>query len=564
VNELALIQLDKLAALRELQRRKNELNLGMVAYFDDPVGFARDCIDWRDKTLAPYQAEILELLRDMRRASFRSMRGAGKSATAAIAVLWFAVTREAAKINWKIVTTAGAWRQLIHFLWPEIHKWASRLRWDKVRDGRRFTRNELQRITLRMEHGEAMAASCSNSGLIEGAHADELLFVFDEAKLIPPSTFDSAEGAMNTGNCYALCLSTPGDPAGRFYEIQSRQKGYEDWGVKAVKLEEVLDFGQVNADWVDQRRRQWGPNSALFHNHVMGEFFAADEDSTIPLRWAELAVDRWEQWVAAGSPIMPGRRVVSCDVARYGTDKTGIMVRQGTMIERMEQHSQQDTMTTTGYVKAYSDYPHSVAVIDVIGIGSGVVDRLREQKQPTIAFNASAKAVWADGRKMRDKTGEFTFVNMRAASWWGLRESWDPSTFPGCSCKDGDPADRNCFRCTGALGVPGPAMDGHVQLMGDLTAPKWSITSAAAYQIESKKQIRERLGRSTDLGDTAVMAAWYSGAVGDGDPDGSAPDNVIDYAGEGEFDPSDRPPLRGWDAREDDQMVQDDFDRMYF
>src|SRR5690606_7250494 len=207
-----------------------------------------------------------------RRASFRSLRGAGKSCTAAITILWFAITREAAKANWKVVTTAGSWGQLIHYLWPEIHKWAGRIRWDKVRGGRKLNRQELQRITLRLEYGEAMACASQNSGLIEGAHADELLFVFDEAKLIPASTFDSAEGAMNTGNCYALMLSTPGEPSGRFYEIQSGDPRFKDWGIRAVKLHEVLDSGTVNREWVEARRLQWGEESALFQNHVLGEF----------------------------------------------------------------------------------------------------------------------------------------------------------------------------------------------------------------------------------------------------------------------------------------------------
>lgn len=531
---LERLRLEKLAQLRELQRRKAELDIGMAAYLHDPVGFARDCIDWRDKELAPYQAEVMQLLKDKGRAALRSMRGAGKSATAAITILWFAVTREAAKINWKIVTTAGAWRQLIHFLWPEIHKWASRLKWEMVREGRRFNRNELQRITLRLEHGEAMAAACTNAGLIEGAHADELLFVFDEAKLIPASTFDSAEGAMNTGNCYALCLSTPGDPAGRFYEICSRQAGYEDWAVKAVKLKEVLEFGQVNADWVKQRELQWGPNSALYHNHVLGEFYAADEDNVLPLRWVEAALERWEQWVAAGRPHLPGRRVVACDVARYGTDKTAIAIRQGSMITEIHQYAQQDTMTTTGYVKGFTSYPHSLAVIDVIGVGSGVVDRLREQGQQTIAFNAAARAEHGSGKKRKpltDKTGEFGFVNLRAAAWWNLREQWDPSAMPGCSCEDGDPSDHNCWRCTEALGIPAGG-DGAVALIGDLIAPKWSMTSGAKYQIESKDVIRERLGRSPDTGDAVVMAAWERGGVYEGpsDPEAEPSEGVYRWA----------------------------------
>lgn len=511
--ELQRLKLEKLRQLQALERRLSVINVGLKKYHDDPVGFARDCFNWHDRELAPYQADILELLKDFKRASFRSLRGAGKSCVAAIATLWFALTRDAAGEDWKIVSTAGAWNQLRSFLWPEIHKWAGRLKWDMVRDGRPFTRNELKMIGLKLEHGHATAAACTNAGLIEGAHADELMFVFDEAKLIPASTFDSAEGAMNTGNCYALMLSTPGEPAGRFYEIQTRQAGYEDWGVKVVTLEEVLAAGQINTDWVDQRRKQWGEGSALFHNHVLGEFYAADEDCVIPLRYAEAAMERWKQWDRAGRPGMNGRVVIACDVARYGTDKTCIAERQGWMIHTIEQFSHSDTMTTTGRIRAKLTAPSMMAVVDVIGIGAGVVDRLRELGRRVVAFNSSAKPMMGTHTLM-DGSGEFGFINLRAAAWWGLREELDPSAQPACDCPGGDPSDHNCWKCCESLGIPED-----IQLMGDLTAPHWKITSGSKIQIESKDDIRKRLGRSTDMGDTVVMAAWYRGGVSTSEDD---------------------------------------------
>ena len=46
------------------------------------------------------------------------------------------------------------------------------------------------------------------------------------------------------------------------------------------------------------------------------------------------------------------------------------------------------------------------------------------------------------------------------------------------------------------------------QLTGDLTAPHWKMTSAGRVQVESKEEIRKRLGRSTDAGDAVAMAFW--------------------------------------------------------
>ena len=43
-------------------------------------------------------------------------------------------------------------------------------------------------------------------------------------------------------------------------------------------------------------------------------------------------------------------------------------------------------------------------------------------------------------------------------------------------------------------------------LVGDLTAPRWKVTGGGKIQVESKDDIRARLGRSTDDGDAVVMA----------------------------------------------------------
>lgn len=107
------VKLQKLKRLKELQAEIAKLNVGVEAYYNDPVGFARDCINWGDRELTSYQADVLQHLQDHHRVAVRAPHGTGKSAMSAITVLWFAITREASGTDWKAVTTAGAWRQLI-------------------------------------------------------------------------------------------------------------------------------------------------------------------------------------------------------------------------------------------------------------------------------------------------------------------------------------------------------------------------------------------------------------------------------------------------------------------
>jgi hypothetical protein len=57
------------------------------------------------------------------RVAARGPHGLGKTTLASWVVIWFALTRDGD--DWKVITTASAWRQLEKFLWPEIHKWGA-------------------------------------------------------------------------------------------------------------------------------------------------------------------------------------------------------------------------------------------------------------------------------------------------------------------------------------------------------------------------------------------------------------------------------------------------------
>jgi hypothetical protein len=482
---------DLLAAVADTLEQSAEeytANLSETAarYYFDPVGFAEECIAWPPgRSLTDYQKDALGALPTKYRVAVRGPHGLGKTAMESIAIIWFALTRDAVGKDWKIVTTAGAWRQLERYLWPEIHKWARMLRWDKLGRPPLNERTELLTLNIKLKHGIAFAAASDNAELIEGAHADSVMYVFDESKAIAAATFDAAEGAFSgagegsANEAFALAMSTPGEPNGRFYDIHARRPGLDDWWPRHVTLAEAIAAGRVTQHWADQRKAQWGADSAVYHNRVLGEFHSSEEDGVIPLSWIEAANERWRAWDEAGRPEQEGLNVVGVDVARSGADKTCMAIRLGPVITELRHSSKEDTMATTGRVKGVlGAHEKMTAVVDVIGVGAGVVDRLREQRVQVIGFNAS------QGTKRRDASNELSFVNSRAAAWWNLREMLDPNSGHELALP---PDDR---------------------LTGDLTAPHWRVMSGGKIQVESKDDIKKRIGRSTDDGDAVVQAFW--------------------------------------------------------
>lgn len=444
-------------------------------YRNDPAKFVRNCILWGPgEGPTPYQEAFLQQMVKSKRGAIRGPHGLGKTALSSWIILWFALTRDGQ--DWKVVTTAGAWRQLVRFTWPEVHKWARRLRWDVIGRPPMDNRTELLSTSINLKTGNAFAVASDQPALIEGAHASHLLYLFDEAKSIPASTWDAVEGAFaSEGECYAVAMSTPGEPSGRFYDIHARRPGYEDWSVHHVSVEDAVRSKRVSAEWVEQRKRQWGERSALYQNRVLGNFASGLGDGIMALTWVEASNARWQEITDAGKEMKITHFGV--DVADQGDDDTVIAVRCGKVVKEIRRHHGLDTMETTGIVAGLlKANPGSVAVVDVIGIGAGVVARLREQGLEVEPFNASERT------DVTDRSGEMGFLNQRSAGWWCLRELLDPSNSENISLPPDD------------------------YLTGDLTAPRSKTSSTGKIQIESKDEIRKRIGRSTDAGDAVMMA----------------------------------------------------------
>lgn len=268
-------------------------------YFNRPAAFAYECVRWKKgESLTPYQDEIISSLPEKKRICVRGCHGLGKSALASLSILWFSLTREALGLDWKCVVTASVGTQLKQYLWPEVKKWTRELRWKEIGRQPFNNRNELLTEALQLTYGRAFCVAPEEPAKIEGAHADHLLYVFDEAKGIPDAVFDAAEGAFSgagsdTGRlAYALTMSTPGAPIGRFHAIQSDREKYPVWHPRWVTIDEVIAAGRVSLEDIEQKKRQWGEESPIFQQKVLGKFAAADENSLIPLAWVEEAMLR--------------------------------------------------------------------------------------------------------------------------------------------------------------------------------------------------------------------------------------------------------------------------------
>lgn len=208
-----------------------------------------------------------------------------------------------------------------------------------------------------------------------------------------------------------------------------------------------------------------------------GDFSAEIEDhgeQLIPNEWVLLAQKRWRE---KSVPRTQAMTALGVDVARGGDDNTILSPRYGNWLDKQIEYPGRETKTGKMCAeKIAKHHRHGCPVyIDAIGIGSSAYDYTLEIIPTTIPLISS------EDSKGRDKTGLFGFVNKRDEWWWKFYERLDPNN-------------------------PNPiALPDDEELRADLTATRFKITSKGI-KMEKKEDIKKRLGRSPDKGDSCIYA----------------------------------------------------------
>lgn len=218
-----------------------------------------------------------------------------------------------------------------------------------------------------------------------------------------------------------------------------------------------------------------------------GNFMAARGDApnqVIPSEWVRDAVRRW-------TPLPPPRVPMTClaaDVAQGGADETVLARRYDWWFAPLIARAGVDTKDGPAVAGLIIQEMRDACPIVVDmggGWGGSAVDHL---KHNMLSVFGHIGAAGSSARTAND--ARIGFYNKRAEVWWRFREALDPASH--------------------AMGSP-IALPDDPRLIADLTSPTWQLKRGVQIQIESKDEIRSRLGRSPDRGDAVVMA-WSEGS----------------------------------------------------
>jgi len=410
-------------------------------YKNNPVRFVQEVLG---VTPDPWQAEFLmHIAKGNRRISVRSGHGVGKSTAGAWAMLWYLHLR----FPVKIVVTAPTSSQLYDALFAELKRWIKAMpqllqdqlevKQDRIEVKDAATEAFISARTSRAEQPEAL----------QGVHSDNVMLVGDEASGIPEQVFEAAGGSMSGHNAVTLLLGNPVRSSGFFYDTHNR----------------------LADDWVTMK-------SNAYRIRVLGEFPRSDDDTVIPMELLEMASQRDVE------ASQHARMVWGLDVARFGSDKSALCKRQGNAVtEPIRTWKNLDLMQLTGAVVAEwevlmpSSRPAEI-LVDSIGLGAGVVDRLRELGLPARGINVSESPAMGQ-----------TYRNLKAELWHKAK-AWLEA--------------RDC------------RMPKDEQLIAELATVRYSFTSSGKIQIEGKDEIRKRGLPSPDRADAFCLTFASDAVVG--------------------------------------------------
>ena len=177
------------------------------------------------------------------------------------------------------------------------------------------------------------------------------------------------------------------------------------------------------------------------------------------------------------TPPASDKRYLSCDVARFGGDKVEIIYWEGLLAKEIHEHSKQSTITTEQQLLALAQekqIPRSNIVVDDDGVGGGVVDHM-----PGVR-------AFVNGSKARNSEN---YSNLKSQCYYTLAQ----------------------YVNEGKIGVRTNNEQIKARLIEDLEQVKRKDPDKddTRLAVVSKDEVKEKLGRSPDVGDALMFRMLF-------------------------------------------------------
>jgi hypothetical protein len=464
------------SAANQQQLIERELAATLGGFSRDPLKYA--LFNWPNADLRQWQVEALESITKQLadnpyepiQLARASGHGIGKSALNALILHW---TLETCELS-RVVVTANTETQLRTKTWPEVTRWHDSSLLTKyapsafkmTATAKYHTQNE------RTWRADAIAWSEHNTEAFAGLHNKgyRIALLMDEASAIADKIWEVAEGALTDEQTEIIWCATgnPTRTVGRFRDCFGRYA--HRWMGKQIDSRTVEGTNKV---YLQKLVDDYGEDSDHVRIRVRGMFPKASSLQFIESDVVDAAMRR-EPLAGLRDPL-----IMTVDVARGGADEFSIGYRRGfdacsipsINIPGSEARDSMKMVAKVVDLATIDDAwkrPDAI-IVDETGVGGPIVDRLVQ----ILGDNCQVYGV-----NFASASPDPKLANMRAYMWSRGRDALRMSL-----CIEDDPI-----------------------LEMQLCAPEYTHDRTNRVLLESKDDIRERIGMSTDRADRLMLS----------------------------------------------------------
>lgn len=418
----------------------------------DPARFVKEV--WRVEPTDQQKEFLQAIAKPGAKVSVKSGHGTGKTTCFAWIIPWFLTCFAKAKIP----VTAPTSAQLKDALWAELKMW-----WNampvQLHDLFEWTNDHFTCETG--SFAMARTASKDRPEALQGIHADNILFLVDEASGVFEEVFVTAGSALSAENARVAMASNPTRVTGYFYNSHNINRHF--WEKLTFNGEESP---RVSKQYIESIANEYGRDSDVYRVRVLGEFPNASDLQFISLKIVEEAKNRnirKEQFNFAPT-------IIGCDPAWTGPDELVVYLRQGLYSKRLYTCLKNDNdIVTAGIIARFEDEYNADAVFIDQGYGTGIwsAGETMGRSWNLIAFGG--------------KSSDLGYANKRAEMWGNMKE-WL---------------------------INGGVIEDDEILTNDLIGPEAGVNLKGQIQLESKDDMKKRGQPSPNRADALALTFAY-------------------------------------------------------
>lgn len=441
--------------------------------------------NFNPEKIEPFQEEALlaasgEEMRPIPRIALKASKGPGKTTVLA----WLGLGAMATRAHLNGACLSNTADNLRDNLWKEIAKWQIRSEflkaafvWTKTRY---YAKDHEATWWLSFRTWPKGGSPDEQADSLAGLHQDNVIVLCDESGSYPSAIMSTADATLSS--CKWGLIVQAGNPThldGPLYDAATKHRN--KWVVITVNgdPDNKNRASRVSLEWAKDQIEMHGRDNPWVLVNVFGEFPPSSINTLLSPDEVEKCMARYGAMKERERNYAQKR--IGCDTARFGDDPNVFFPRQGLLaLSPVEMRHARGPALAARVALMKQRWGGHVAIFvdDTGGYGATLIDALFTAGVKTIPVAFSGKA--QDPR----------YENKRAENWWRMAE-W--------------------VKTYGML----PNMPA---IVPELTKVEYTFTKKGKFIIESKQQIKSKIGHSPNYAD-ALSLTFSNPELPDADED---------------------------------------------